>query len=83
MANAPSKAQLEALTDDELVALYNGHAAGTVVGSGFYLDELARRKLAQESQRMTDMTRTMKRLTWAIFFLTVANLMIVGYETLK
>ena len=83
MARAPSKAELEELTDEEVVALYNGHAAGTIVGAGFYLEELARRKLAQESRRMTDMTQTMKNLTWAIFFLTVVNLMVVAYQTVK
>jgi len=83
MAYAPSKDEIDQLTDDQVAALYDAHAVGTVVGSGFYLDELTRRRLAQESRRMTDMTQTMKSLTWAIFGLTVVNLIVVAYQTFK
>lgn len=83
MGYAPTKAELEKLTDDEIVERYNAHASGTVVGSGFYLDELARRGLALENSRMAQMTKTMKDLTWAIFGLTVVNLVVVVYQTLK
>jgi len=83
MSCAPSKADLDKLTDDEVVAMYNALAANTGVGSGFYLDEIARRSLAKESGRMSDMTRTMKNLTWWIFLLTVVNVGAVVYPLLK
>lgn len=76
-------AELSNLTDEEIITIYDGHASRTSPGLDFYLNELRRRELAKESQRMSDMTRTMKNLTWWIFALTVVNVAAVVYPLLK
>jgi hypothetical protein len=78
MSLAPDHAQLEALSDEELVTGYNAAAASTVVGTGFYREEIARRQMARESARMLALTRTMARLTWAILALTIVNVLLVA-----
>jgi hypothetical protein len=75
---APDNAQLDAMTDNELAARYNAAAASTVVGAGFYREEIARRQIAKESARMLALTRSMSRLTWAIFVLTVFNVVLAA-----
>lgn len=56
-------AELQEMPDEELVQHYD-HAAGlTVLGLGFFREELSRR--ATERQ-----TRTMLRLTWVLVVMT-------------
>lgn len=52
----PRWEQLQQLTDDDLIDRYNSAAQNTVVGTGFYRDELHRRALERESVRMTKLT---------------------------
>ena len=65
MPLVPHFAKLEKMTDEELRAAYDKIAdVGNVnVGVTFLLDEIRRREAARE-------TRTMVRLTWAIFAFT-------------
>jgi len=83
MGMAPKHDHLAAMSDDELIARYNGQAEHTVVGTAFYREELARRQMARESSRMFTLTHTMARLTWAILALTVINAGIVLFQLLK
>ena len=80
MGYIPKHAQLEALSDEELIARYDAAATNTVVGTGFYRDELARRKVTQDSVRMLQMTQTIRTLTWVILALTAVNVVLVAVQ---
>ena len=77
MGMSPKHEELAALSDDEIISRYNGAAEHTVVGTAFYRDEISRRHLARESNRMLALTVTMKNLTWVMLLLTVANVVLV------
>lgn len=80
MSYIPKYKELEALTDDELIARYDAAAVNTVVGTGFYLEELVRRQMAKESTRMLKLTQTMSNLTWVILGLTAVNAVLVAFQ---
>lgn len=80
---APKHDQLAAMSDEELIAHYNGHAEQTVVGTAFYREELARRQMARESARMLNLTNTVAKLTWVILGLTAVNAVLVLVQLLK
>lgn len=82
MGYIPKHAQIEALSDEELIARYDAAAANTVVGTGFYREEIARRRMARESARMLELTKTIRTLTWVILGLTAANAMLVAVQLL-
>jgi len=82
MGYIPKYEALEALSKDEIIARYNAEAIDTVVGTGFYRDELVRRRMAHESSRMLDLTRTIRTLTWVILALTLANVTLVAVPLL-
>ncbi|MCQ4260015.1 hypothetical protein [Stutzerimonas stutzeri] len=69
MGYIPKYKELDALTDNELIARYDAAAANTVVGTSFYREEIARRQMAKESTRMLQLTKTMRTHamshTWA------------------
>lgn len=68
--SAKTIAELQALSDDELVKQHDALAASTSVGTGYYLDELRRREVERQSERML-------RLTWIVTVLTVVNVVAV------
>lgn len=85
MAYIPKFEQLERLTVEELKRRYDAAADNTVVGTGFYLDEIRRRHdsaLAQEalqsSLRAERSTDVMRRLTWVILAATLVNVGLVA-----
>ncbi|MBH3440981.1 hypothetical protein [Pseudomonas luteola] len=80
MGYIPKYKELEALTDDELIARYDAAAVSTVVGTGFYREELVRRQMAKESTRMLQLTQTMRTLTWVILGLTTVNAVLVAIQ---
>ena len=76
--------QLRAVPSEELVHAHDQTATHTSVGVDYYLNELARRDahaqgehMVAQGQRVADMTRTIKNLTWVVAALTVANLVAV------
>lgn len=83
MENIPKHDELQALSEAELIARYNAAASNTVVGTGFYREELVRRQMAKESARMLALTQTMCTLTWAILGLTVVNVILVAASLLR
>jgi hypothetical protein len=83
MGYTPKHEALEALSDDEIIARYNAEAANTVVGTDFYREELSRRRMARESSRTLDLTRTIRTLTWVILALTAANVALVAVPLLR
>jgi hypothetical protein len=76
----PKYSDIQELSDEKLQQIYDGHAANTVVGTGFYLEELARRKVARESARMLSLTETMGRLTWVVLGVSILNVILVGVQ---
>jgi hypothetical protein len=52
MSAIPKYRELNNLSDEDLIEKYNEAAEHTVVGTGFYLDELVRRDNVRESKRM-------------------------------
>ena len=68
---APTIEQVEAMSDDEIRALYNSAAVHTQVGLGWYGDELHRRAADRQ-------TRTLVGLTWAMAALTFVNVVLVA-----
>ena len=78
MALVPNHAELEGLSDDDLVARYNSVAQHTVDTPQFYRDEIIRRQSAKESAHMLSLTQTMAKLTWVILALTVINVVVAA-----
>jgi hypothetical protein len=76
----PKYSDLQKLSEEELQQRYDAHAANTVVGTGFYLEELSRRKAAKESARMLKLTETMRLLTWVVTGVSILNLIFVGVQ---
>lgn len=61
-----SIAELQKLSDSDLVARHDVAAATTQAGVAYYLDEMARRDSTRREALLI-------RLTWAIFLLTAVN----------
>lgn len=80
MSYVPKHAQLESLSDEELIARHDAAANNTVVGTDFYREEIARRQLAKERSRMLKLTATMRTLTWVILALTAFNAVLVAVQ---
>jgi hypothetical protein len=68
--SAKTIADLQALSDDELVKQHDVLAASTSVGVSYYLEELERRRADRQG-------RLMLRLTWIVAALTVVNVVAV------
>lgn len=62
---------LRALSDAQLVALYDREPAEVTLARPHIVEELHRREIERQTKRMTG-------LTWAIFLLTVANVALVA-----
>ncbi|MEQ8062634.1 MULTISPECIES: hypothetical protein [unclassified Xanthomonas] len=80
MGYIPKHADLQSLSDDDLIDRYDAAAHNTVVGTGFYRDEIVRRQVARESARMLQLTQTMRTLTWVILAVTAVNAVLVGWQ---
>jgi hypothetical protein len=69
-------AALRAMSDDQLVQVHDEIATNTSGGVDYYLAELRHRDLARQ-------TAVMKRLTWCITLLTVANVILTGVAVVR
>ena len=78
MGMIPTYEQLVSLSDQDLVDGYNTAAERTVVGTGFYLDELNRRAQSRQSAAILDLTRQVRNLTVIITILTIINAVLVA-----
>lgn len=78
MGMIPTHEQLASMSDQDLVDQYNAAAQHTVVGTGFYLDELNRRAQARQSTAILDLTRQVRNLTIIITILTIVNVALVA-----
>jgi hypothetical protein len=57
-------ADLQAATDDELIAEHDAHAVNTSVGTQYYLDELNRRAADRAAKATDELTHKVYVLTW-------------------
>jgi hypothetical protein len=60
---AHSYAELRRMPKEDLVQEYDRLAGSTQVGLNFYLEEIARREVEEQSQRMLTMTEAMRSMT--------------------
>ncbi|WP_226366987.1 hypothetical protein [Pseudonocardia sp. ICBG162] len=75
MGYSPPFERLHAMTDDELRRTYDGAAENTVVGTGFYLDELNRRAFAragESAQRLARINAAVAILAVVIAIVAIA-----------
>lgn len=70
MPMARSIHEVRGLSDEDLIREHDEAAKSTVVGTSFYVEEVARRETARRERRML-------LLTWAIFALTAVNVVAV------
>lgn len=82
MGMIPRYSELRALSDEELISRYDKAAENSVVGTGFYRDELFRREQERQVQQMIRFTKQLRNMTIAIVFLTVANIVLVAVTVL-
>jgi hypothetical protein len=83
MGDIPKFAELQALTDDELISRYDYEAEHTLVGTGFYLNELARREEAKQTAKVVDFTKEILKLTNIITYMTLINVVLVAVTLLR
>lgn len=79
----PNYEKLQLLSDQELIEMYNQRATNTSAGTGFYIEELSRRKADRQNQKMLEMTKNINRMTLVITMLTIVNVFLVGYTILS
>lgn len=72
----PELSELRELDEEEIVQLYDRFAGKKTPSARFYLDELQRREQRERGNEIRGMTETIKWLTWAIFVLTVVNVVV-------
>ncbi len=78
MSFIPKHDELAQLTEEDLVRRYNEAAENTVVGTGFYRDEIVRRGQQRQNDQMLAFTKQMRDLTIWIAILTIVNAILVG-----
>ena len=75
--------QLEKLSLEELKRSYDVSAQNTVVGLGFFREEIARRDHAEDTKVMLALTRQMRNMTLGIAVLTILNVVLVAVTLWK
>ncbi len=68
---APTYEEVMALTDEELQERYNVATKRTVVGTGYYWDEIVRRRAEKQTDRMIDVTERMNSSSDRMLAITV------------
>lgn len=72
--------QLENMSIDELRDAYDERYSGEIESREFILNEISRRKTDKQTQRIVDLTKTVKNLTWGILGLTIINLVFIVFS---
>jgi len=83
MPMSKSIADLRALSDEDLIHEHDETARSTVVGTNYYLDELARRESKRSADAVLQNTITVRNLTWAIGVLTALTVVLVAVTVLR
>lgn len=73
---APKLAHLRSMTDEQIVEQYDQAAPTTVIGTGFYLDELSRREFQRASAAALAEAASARRLTIANALVAVVAVVI-------
>jgi len=60
---APTIEELRAQSTEQLIKEHDSHARSTVVGISYYLDEIARRQQANQTEAMLSYTKQMRTMT--------------------
>lgn len=79
----PKYADLEKLTDEQLIQRYDDAATHTVVGTSFFLEELTRRSQQRQTDSMLSFTKEVRNMTRIITVLTVINVLLVLLTLLR
>jgi hypothetical protein len=66
---------LRRMTEDELIRRHNSEMQNRAPHYNIFLDEMRRREMVEQGERMETLTRSINRLTWVI---TGATLIGVG-----
>ena len=74
--------QLRSMSREELIEHHDRHAQHTVVGTGHYLAELARRDTDEQTKTMIRLTAAITRLTYVIAALTLISVVAVLVDVL-
>ena len=69
--------ELENLSVKDLKRSYDVTAQNTVVGLGFFREEIARREHAEDNKLMLSLTKQMRNMTIGISILTILNVALV------
>ena len=69
---------LRSISRDELIERYDNLVPSTSVGVNYYLEELHRRDLDDQGQRMLELTQDMRDLTDTIKKLTIFNVVVAS-----
>lgn len=72
---ADSYEQLQLMTKEQLISLYNRKAPSVQIGLTNVREEIARREADEQNERMLAFTRQMRNMTIAITVLTVINVL--------
>jgi hypothetical protein len=67
---------LNALSDDDLIRLYDEKAEHTGVGLNYYTEEIARRRNEYSNKLMVKLTRQITLMTAAMLFFTIVIVVI-------
>jgi hypothetical protein len=73
MGMIPRCSELRSLSDEELIHRYDKAAEHTIVGTGFYRDELFRREQERQANQMLAFTRQVRSMTVIIVCLTLVT----------
>lgn len=69
--------ELEEMSISALKDAYDKRYMGKIESREFILNEISRRHSNEQTNKIVELTRTVKNLTWAILGLTVLNLVTV------
>ena len=76
-----SIAELRATPDDVLIAEHDAHATHTVVGTGYYMDELDRRSRERSTEAANRLAEESHRLARNSLWLAVASTVLSAIAT--
>jgi hypothetical protein len=68
---APTYEEIMNLSDEDLQKRYDAATKNTVVGTGYYWDEIVRRRAEKQAQRMFDVTEKMSSSSDRMLDITV------------
>jgi signal transduction histidine kinase len=78
---APKIKNLDKMSDEELIEAYNSKASSTVVGTGFYLEEIRLRRQDKRNEKIENLTVRIYWLTLIVTMATLINVLIFIYTS--